>query len=123
MNSEVFTRIIEYLQKVPSIKTPISSGMEEGRWWIKFSIDINHDLAWNVVQEFGYVLNYISVNNRLPTTFYPVSPPPYLNGGPEDYLSWVIENKDYDFSPTDVMEWLQSRLPNPVNDVSQWKVE
>ncbi|SPE35761.1 hypothetical protein SBA3_2300022 [Candidatus Sulfopaludibacter sp. SbA3] len=57
-------------------------GRLEGEgWWVKFAIDISHRLAWNVVQELGHVLNYLSVNERLPTVFKPVSPPPYANGG------------------------------------------
>lgn len=121
MSSDAFTKVIEYLKKVPSIKSPIATGMEEGLWWIKFSIDLHHSLAWHVVQEFGHILNYLSTSEQLPTVFYPVSPPPYLNGGPEEYLSWVIENKIRTFSPNNALEWLQGRLPNPVDDISLWE--
>src|SRR5688500_17345460 len=65
--------------------------LDGGGWWVKFSLDISHRLTWNVVQELGHVLNYLSLNERLPTVFKPVSPPPYLNGGPAEFLSWVIE--------------------------------
>ena len=87
---------------------------------IKFSIDVAHPLAWHVVQEFGCVLNYLSVTERLPTVFMPVSPAPYLNGGPEEYLSWVIESKSPSFKPGTVADWLEGRLPRPVDDLSQW---
>jgi|SRR5579863_1836346 len=113
-----------YLSSVPAIDNSIGSGLlEDGNWWLKFSIDIAHPLAWNVVQELGYVLNYLSLDERLPTVFMPVSPPPYMNGGPRDYLSWVIECKDKAFTPTECAEWLEGRLPRPVDDLSQWEMK
>src|SRR6266700_1083766 len=47
----------------------------------------------------GACLNYVSISERLPTAFMPVLPPVYLNGGPREFLSWVIESKDADFRP------------------------
>ena len=73
------------------------------------------------MQEFGCVLNYISINERLPTVFMPVSPAPYLNGGPAEFLSWVIESKDPSFKPSAAAKWLEGRLPNPVEDVREWE--
>ena len=73
------------------------------------------------MQELGHVLNYLSLDNRLPTVFMPVSPPPYMNGGPCDYLSWIIESTDSAFSPDTCAEWLAGRLPQPVDDLTQWK--
>lgn len=103
---------------------PISFGSDDdGFWWIKFQLDITNELAWNVVQELGCVVNYLSINERLPTVFYPVSPAPYMNGGPEDFLSWVIETKDKEFKPGTLMKWLDGRLPNPVDDLEQWEME
>ena len=100
---------------------PIAFGTyDDGRWWVKFQIDIENKYAWSVVQEMGCVLNYLSLNERLPTLFYPVSPAPYFNGGPNDYLSWIIENTDAQFKPGTAMKWLEGRLPNPVDDVDQW---
>ena len=111
------------MEKVPSIEKPISYGDEDGLWWVKFSLNIENKLAWNVVQEFGHVLNYLSLDERLPTIFYPVSPPPYMNGGPYDFLSWVIEAKDKEFKPGTLMKWLEGRLPRPVDDLEQWYEE
>jgi hypothetical protein len=92
-----FATLIDYLSKVPAITGKIGSGFSnDGCWWVKFAIDIKHPLAWSVVQELGHVLNYLSLEERLPAVFMPVSPPPYLNGGPE-YLSWVIECGDKNF--------------------------
>lgn len=123
-----FQDLLEYLVRVPSVQsndTPsrgIGSGEQDGVWWIKFGIDIAHPLAWRVVQELGHVLNYLSVGEPLPTIFKPVSPPPYMNGGPEDYLSWVIECPN-SMSPTTVAQWLEGRLPRPVDDLEQWDTQ
>ena len=68
-----FLSLEAFLKRVPGIKFPLGKGKgEDGRWWVKFAIDIRHRLACNVVQEFGFVLNYLSIE-RLPTTFMPVS--------------------------------------------------
>jgi len=40
MDDTAFKIIVEFLEKVPSIQKPISTGEEDGFWWIKFSIDI-----------------------------------------------------------------------------------
>lgn len=114
----------DYLRKVAGITGAIGSGFsDKGFWWVKFTIDLDHPLAWSVVQELGYVLNYLSLDERLPTVFMPVSPPPYMNGGPRDYLSWVIESKDKDFTPDVCTQWLEGRLPRPVDDPAQWVSE
>ena len=124
MNHFNFEKLINYLKKIPAIDASISNGVfDNNLWWIKFQIDITHKLAWQVVQEIGHVTNYLSLEEKLPTTFYPVSAPPYLNGGPKDYLYWVIESTTIDFSPDDLQEWLEGRLPRPVDDVEQWGFE
>ncbi len=81
-------------------------------------IDLDHHLAWRVVQELGHVLKYLSINDRLPTVFMPVSPPSYMNGGPEEFLSWVIESTAADVDPRWIAEMLEGRLPRPVEKTS-----
>lgn len=121
MDDRTFTKLTEYLQQIPAVEGAIAQGSgDDGRWWIKFSIDINHQLAWQTVQELGHVLNYLSISERLPTSFHPVSPPPYMNGGPDEFLSWVIECHDPEFKPSTCAKWLEGRLPNPVSDLGQW---
>lgn len=122
MNDRDFQKLLSYLKRLPAMSdSPISTGkLDDGNWWVKFSLDITHPLAWHVVQELACVLNYLSVNERLPTVFIPVSPAPYLNGGPEEYLSWVIESKDPAFKPGTLANWLEERLPKPVDDPDQW---
>ena len=78
-------KLISFITKTPSIEY-ISHKEDKNYWWIKFKIDIKHPLAWNVVQEYGHVLNYLSIEEPLQTVFKPVSPPPYMNGGPDQYL-------------------------------------
>lgn len=116
-----FDLLEAFLKRVPAIAGEIGKGVsEDGRWWVKFTINIDHPKAWNVVQELGHVLNYLSVEERLPTTFMPVSPPPYMNGGPRDFLSWVIESNNPKLDPATVAVWLEGRLPKPVEDLSEW---
>jgi hypothetical protein len=120
----VFEPLITFLSRVPGVGKSKGFALDEdGCWWLKFSIDIEHPQAWHVVQELGHVLNYVSLDERLPTVFKPVSPPPYMNGGPREFLSWVIECSDKDFSPAECAEWLEGRLPRPVEDASQWNTD
>jgi hypothetical protein len=113
-----------YLLRIPSIIDPISIVYTEaGNWSANFKIDIYHPLAWQVIQELGYVLNALSPDEPLPVTFLPVSPPPYSDGGPSDQLGWVIQSKTPDFTPSKCADILWSRLPRPVEDMEQWKHE
>lgn len=116
-----FETLETYLKSIPGIHGLIGNGRaENGNWWMKFVIDLDHPLAWNVVQELGFVLNYLSLNERLPTVFMPVSPPPYMNGGPRQFLSWVIESTDPKFEPGTCKKWLEGKLPQPVADPEAW---
>lgn len=124
MDQRAFKTLTDYLEKIPSIVAPVATGSDdEGFWWVKFQIDIDNRLAWRAIQELSCIVNYLSITERLPTIFYPVSPAPYLNGGPKDFLSWVIETKDKEFKPGTLMKWLEGRLPQPVDDVDQWNVD
>ncbi|MGN6374041.1 MAG: hypothetical protein ACTHMG_00640 [Sphingomonas sp.] len=120
-----FQPLIDYLVRLPAIVTDatpmhgFASGLEDDLWWVKFAIQLDHSLTWPLIQELGHVLNYLSPSERLPTVFKPVSPPPYLNGGPQAYLSWVIECPLSDMDPATVAQWLDSRLPDPA-DASEW---
>lgn len=121
-----FHKLLTFLARIPAVHTNdtpwggFGSGMNDVGWWVKFSLDIDHSLAWSAVQEIGYVLNELSLSERLPTVFKPVSPPPYLNGGPRDYLSWVIECHDGTTRPGTIADWLEGRLPKPVEDITAW---
>ncbi|MCH6259435.1 hypothetical protein MLD52_22965 [Puniceicoccaceae bacterium K14] len=122
-----FEKLLSFLESLPAIDLPagrksIGCGVTDyGNWWVKFSLDTNHDLCWRHVQELGFVLNYLSLEEPLPTIFKPVSPPPYMNGGVE-FLSWVIESTSPEFSPDYCAEWLEGRLPSPVMDSKEWDI-
>lgn len=109
-----------YIQRIPAVQVVSASEASNALWWLKFDIDIHHPLAWHVVQELGFVLNYLSLTERLPTVFKPVSPPPYMNGGPEDFLSWVIEAEEPLADAGYIADMLEGRLPRPVEDETQW---
>src|SRR3954462_11103499 len=121
-------KLLAFMEGLPAIELPagrksIGRGtFPNGNWWAKFPLDTNRPLAWRHVQELGFVLNYVSVEERLPTVFIPVSPPPYLNGGIE-FLSWVIESTAPSFNPDNCAQWLQGSLPRPVDDLSLWRTE
>jgi hypothetical protein len=119
-----FAPLTSFLEKVPSISVPIAVGDGSGgiAWWAKFTIDVSDPLAWRAVQELAHVLNYLSLDERLPTVFMPVSPPPYLNGGVE-FLSWVIECRDRDCTPAIIADWLRGGLPCPVDDREKWNID
>lgn len=124
MENVDFKQLLEFTKRTPSIKNSIATGVYDNQnWWLKFSIDIEDELAWSVVQELGHIINYLSLNERLPVIFYPVSAPPYLNGGPKDFLYWIIESNSNDFTPQDLKQWLEGRLPNPVGDSNEWAMD
>ena len=124
--AEEFRKLVAFLGKIPAIDCDIaqigSGRFDNGNWWVKFALRLEHPLAWRTVQELGHVLNYLSIDQRLPTVFKPVSPPPHLNGGVE-FLSWVIESSASELTPDEAAQWLECRLPRPVDDVSQWAEE
>ena len=122
-----FERLLSFLERLPAIDLPagrksIGHGQfEDGNWWVKFSLDVSHSLAWRHVQELGHVLNYISPDKRLPMAFIPVSPPPYMNGG-VDFLSWVLESQLPAFTPDECARILEDHLPSPVEDLAEWRL-
>ena len=74
-------KLLAFLQRLPVIDVPAGrksigrGAFDPGNWWLKFSLDTEHPLSWRHVQELGFVLNDLSVDERLPTVFMPVSPP------------------------------------------------
>jgi len=118
---EQLPKLVEFLNRIPSVRVMSSRVTPDAFWWIKLEISLSHPLAWHAVEHLGFVLNYISLNERLPTIFMPVAAPPYLNGGgPSANLSWVIESKFNYIPPGDILCELESRLPSPVENVDVW---
>lgn len=113
-------QLVDYLSRMPATTVLSSKVTADAYWWVKLTIDLQHPLAWQVVQELGFVLNDASVHDKLPTVFKPVSPPPYLNGGPQEFLSWVIESTYNYIDPAWIAQTLEGYLPRPVDDLSKW---
>jgi hypothetical protein len=111
------------LLKIPCIQFVATSKKDVAFWWLKFGIDINSKIAWTVVQELGHILNYLSANEKLPTIFYPVSPPPYMNGGPEEFLSWIIEPVIPSVDTNSIYAYLDGRLPENYDQEESWLLD
>ncbi|MEO5950882.1 MAG: hypothetical protein ABIQ44_00260, partial [Chloroflexia bacterium] len=116
-------KLRDFLEGIPAVSEVATSDAAEHEWWVKFSIDIESPIAWHVVQELGHILNYISMDERLPTLFMPVSPPPYVNGGPGEFLSWVIEARGPGVDAWEITKVLEERLPDPIDEVNAWLEE
>lgn len=117
-----FETLVSFLAAIPGVRVLSQAHGAKGTgWWVKLRINIHSPFAWHVVQELGWVLNEVSISERLPTVFKPVSPPPYMNGGPGDYLSWVIECTSPEMEPDLVMKHLEARLPKPASALSSWE--
>lgn len=85
--------LVNFISTIPGVTIISSNKTYDHKWWIKLNIDLTHSLAWTVIQYLEFIFNYISLTEKLPTVFMPVSPPPHLNGGPKESLSWVIESR------------------------------
>ncbi|AUT49838.1 hypothetical protein [Achromobacter sp. AONIH1] len=116
-------RLTAYLDRVPGVRVLSSEVTPDAYWWVKLTIDIADPLAWRVVQELGFVLNDLSLEDKLPTVFKPVSPPPYLNGGPEECLAWVIESSWNYIDPGWIADTLEGYLPRPVDQPGSWSAQ
>jgi hypothetical protein len=65
VDERAFTTLLNNLGTVPAVDPSVGHGIDgDGRSWVKLSINIDHPLALNVVQELGHVLNYLSMEER-----------------------------------------------------------
>lgn len=116
-------RLAAVVRKLPGVHRSIgTSTPEEAFWWLKFSIDTEHPLAWHVIQRLGYVLNYYSLEYKFHVSFYPASPPPALNGGPREFLSWVIEARLRYVDPRPIHKALRQELPARLSSEAEWRL-
>lgn len=114
-------RLAAIVRKLPGVHGSLGiCEPDDAFWWIKFTIDRRHELAWHVVQRLAFVLNYYSLEYKFPVKFFPASPPPYLNGGPE-FLSWVIEATVGYLDPGPVTKVLRATLPRKLGAASEWR--
>lgn len=50
-----FHELMTFLARIPAVQTNdtpwggFGSGVGDAGWWVKFQLDIDHHLAWNVV--------------------------------------------------------------------------
>lgn len=115
-------RLQAFLARIPAIEVISASKAKVPIWWIKFDIDLRSAIAWHVVQNLAFVLNDICISECLPTVFKPKSPPPYLNGGPREFLHWVIEATIPLLNAGVITDFLEERLPSPVEDEKAWLI-
>jgi hypothetical protein len=116
--------LANFIGRIPSVLW-VSGGSsegddEDGWWWVKFQIEVAHPCAWLVVQQFAHVVNDLSINTRLPAVFYPVSPPVLANGGPAEFLSWVIEVTNPPFDPNEIIRHATPYFPKDIADPEEW---
>ena len=110
-----FKKLELFISQLPAIGSSIASGTyENGFWWVKFSIDTQHELSWRVVNMFAYAINYLSISEGFSTAFYPVYASPFSEENPEKNLAWIIESTSQDFMPDELTIWLENHLPNPI---------
>lgn len=114
--------LVTFLNRIPGVCVTFADAVRAS-WQVSLTIDITHPLAWNVVQELGHILNDFSLTETLPTVFFPVSPPPYLNGGPKEYLSWRIVSQGAGLDPDEIAKVLEGYLPRPVEDFAKWPTD
>lgn len=115
-------KLVELLNRIPAVDVIAHEATPSAYWWVKFTVDIQHPLAWCVVQALAFVFNEISISEKLPTIFKPTSPPPYLNGGPDESLFWVVESTYNYIDPHEIAQIVEERLPHPVEQIDQWKL-
>jgi hypothetical protein len=65
----------------------------------------------------------LSVGEKLPTTFYLVSPPPYINGEPEEFLSWIIEPVIPYVDSNSIYAYSDGRLPENYDKEESWLLD
>ena len=126
-----FDRLIEFLDSLPAISrfehpVPPNYGMgrfEDGNWWIKFQIDIEDELAWDIVQLLAFVANGAALNDPFPTQFFPSAPPPENGGGPKELLAWVVESTDPKFTPDEFRDALSFYIPTEREDIIELRKE
>ena len=113
--------LADLIRQLPGVHPSVGrSTPEDAFWYVKFSLDRTHPLAWHVLQRLGFVFNYISLEFRYSTVFMPVSPPPYLNGGPE-FLNWAVEAKVPFYDPRHVTRALRAELPEHLGRAKAWR--
>lgn len=120
IDERAFTKLLDFLAKVPGIAIDSHGADDEGRWWVRLSIDHRGPIAWQLVQEFGFALNGTSpLSGDLATRFKPVSTSPWSSGS-LDSMSWLIECSDPAYRPGTCADRLDNLFPQPVGQIASW---
>jgi hypothetical protein len=104
----------------PGVEWVSSQQDESGFWWVKFHLDMNASASLIIIQALAYIFNGLSLNDPLPTVFFPSSSPPDMNGGPNQNLHWVIEPVGKDVSVSEIFTAIDSTLLIDVTSVEDW---
>lgn len=105
------------LERIPGVAYLGSGGSVPDGWWVSLDIDVEHPLAWQVVQQLSHVLNFLAREEDWPTILTPIAPTTI--GGPKTSLSWAIDVGP-DYPPAECARQLQAVLPDPVEDENEW---
>jgi hypothetical protein len=115
-----FNKLNTLLLSIPCVKSVDCYDEMEDLWSCHIRMDLTHEIVWHLIQGIAFVINDTSITGKLPATFYPTSPPPYLNGGPYNYLHWIIRSESPEFIPDYCCEWFINRFPNNPEFNESW---
>ncbi len=110
----------QFISKFPSVEWVSSKQHDDGFWWVKFHLNMENPVSIVIVQALAHILNAKSLNDPLPTRFFPTSSPPYMNGGPKVHLHWVIEPFTHDVTVSDIFAAIDSTLLFDIESEVEW---
>jgi hypothetical protein len=108
------------IARFPHVEWVSSRQEENGFWWVKFHLDLSKPTSSIIIQALAHILNGMSLNDPLPTRFFPSSSPPYLNGGPKEHLHWVIEPFSQKVMVSEIYTALDSTLLFDTASEAEW---
>lgn len=100
----------EVLQRAPAVHVLGTGRHADGNWWVRVSLDVRNPLVWDVVREFGCVVDYLSPERPWRLVFMPGFHAPGVRGE-HDCSSWMLASQDPTLSPAAVARWLEICLP------------
>ncbi|MEM8706317.1 MAG: hypothetical protein AAGE98_07665 [Actinomycetota bacterium] len=114
MDERAFTTLVDYVGRLPAVRGRVSTSADAistTGWWVSFRLDVDDPLAWRSIQEVGHALNGV-VGDGVDVWFGPTSTGPW-QGGPRDFLDWVICSPDGATRPGTVAKRLADAIPEP----------
>ncbi len=105
----MFQSLYDCLHTIPGLIGEPSGGIDpSGRWWVRFSISLEHPLSRLALLRLAEAVNQMCVRDRVPALFYPVA----LESPLPNCLSWAFEAKNFAFRPAALAAGFHSR-PQP----------